>query len=113
VAQAFASQFPAAAEWFDGPFARLALGEEPNPLPWLTMIPPGHEAPPERVQLDLRAANRWQLQDAGVPSENIVVSSLCTACRTDLFFSYRREGPRTGRLMAAIGMAVASDKKSR
>jgi YfiH family protein len=109
VAQAFAGQFAPAAEWFDGPFARLALGEEPNPLPWLTMIPPGHEPPPERVQLDLRAANRWQLLDAEVPATNIAVSDLCTSCRSDLFFSYRREPsrpalPYTGRMMAVIAI---------
>jgi len=110
VAQAFSGQFAPAGEWFDGPFARLALGEEPNPLPWLTMIPPGHEAPPERVQLDLRAANRWQLLDAGVAANNIAVSGLCTACRTDLLFSYRREGPRSGRLMAVVGIAAATTR---
>ena len=104
VAQAFAGQFAPASDWFDGPFEQLALGEEPNPLPWLTMMPPGHQPPPERVQLDLRAANRWQLEDAGVAPRNIAVSTLCTACRTDLLFSYRREGVRTGRLMAAIGI---------
>jgi polyphenol oxidase len=108
VAQAFAGQFAAAAEWFDGPFERLALGEEPNPLPWLTMMPPGHEPPPERVWLDLRAANRWQLEHAGVLPRNIAVSPLCTACRTDLLFSYRREGANTGRLMAAIGIRTGS-----
>jgi hypothetical protein len=104
VAQAFLAQFPSAAQWFDGPFDRLALGEEPNFLPWLSMVPPGHEAPPERVRLDLRAANRWQLIDAGVPPRNIAVTTLCTACRTDLLFSYRREGPQTGRHMAVIGI---------
>jgi purine-nucleoside/S-methyl-5'-thioadenosine phosphorylase / adenosine deaminase len=106
VAQAFAGQFAPAAEWFDGPFARLAMGEEPNPLPWLTMTPPGHEPPPERVQLDLRAANRWQLIDAGVAAGNIATSALCTACRTDLLFSYRREGAATGRLMGVVGVRV-------
>ncbi len=104
VAQAFLGQFPLAAEWFDGPFDRLALGEEPNFLPWLSMVPPGHDAPPERVRLDLAAANRWQLADAGVRPRNITVSSLCTACRSDLFFSYRREGAHTGRHMAVIGI---------
>jgi YfiH family protein len=108
VAQAFWGQFAPAAEWFDGPFERLAMGEEPNPLPWLTMMPPGHEPPPERVNLDLRAANRWQLGDAGVAQSNIVASPLCTACRTDLLFSYRREGPGTGRSMAAIGLRAES-----
>lgn len=104
VAQAFATQFPPAAEWFDGPFEQLAYGEEPLWLPWLTMMPPGHVPPPPRVQLDLRAANRWQLTDAGVPEKQIDVSDLCTACRTDLFFSYRREGAKTGRMMAVIGL---------
>jgi len=104
VAQAFASQFPTAADWFDGPFEQLAHGEEPLWLPWLTMMPPGHVPPPPRVQLDVRASNRWQLTDAGVPERQISVSDLCTSCRTDLLFSYRREGAKTGRLMAAIGI---------
>ncbi|HLJ23391.1 MAG TPA: peptidoglycan editing factor PgeF [Candidatus Acidoferrales bacterium] len=104
VAQAFAAQFPNAAEWFDGPFEQLAHGEEPLWLPWLTMMPPGHVPPPPRVQLDLRASNRWQLLDAGVPEKQIEVSDLCTACRTDLLFSYRREGAKTGRMMAVIGI---------
>lgn len=107
VAQAFAAQFPPAAEWFDGPFEQLAHGEEPLWLPWLTMMPPGHVPPPPRVQLDLRAANRWQLIDAGVPEKNIAVSDLCTKCRPDLLFSYRREGANTGRLMAVIGIRAA------
>jgi YfiH family protein len=114
VAIAFAGQFANAADWFEGPFERLAFGDEPNPLPWLNMMPPGHQPPPPTVQLDLRAANVWQLTDAGVPSGNITASALCTACRTDLFFSYRREGPSdggprtdwpgTGRMMAAVGI---------
>jgi len=104
VAQAFSAQFRAAADWFDGPFDQLAHGEEPLWLPWLTMMPPGHVPPPPRVQLDLRAANRWQLADAGVPESAIAVSDLCTACRTDLLFSYRREGAKTGRMLAVIGV---------
>ena len=104
VAKVFLSQFAGAAEWFDGPFARLAEDDEPNPLPWLNMMPPGHQPEPERVKLDLRAANRWQLVDAGVSPRRIAVSALCTACRTDLLFSYRREGAGTGRMMAVIGI---------
>lgn len=104
VAQAFAAQFPPAADWFDGPFEQLAHGEEPLWLPWLTMMPPGHVPPPPRVQLDLRASNRWQLIDAGVLEKQISMSELCTACRTDMLFSYRREGAKTGRLIAVIGI---------
>ena len=106
VAQAFAAQFSAAGEWFDGPFERLSTGEEPNPLPWLTMMPPGREPPPERVRLDLRAANRWQLVDAGVAPANIAVSGLCTSCRSDLFFSYRKQGAATGRMLSVIGICA-------
>jgi len=104
VARSFAAQFPGAADWFDGPYEQLAYGEDPLWLPWLTMMPPGHVPPPPRVQLDLRASNRRQLIDAGVPEEQIDVSDLCTACRTDLFFSYRREGGKSGRMMSMIGV---------
>ena len=104
VAQSFAAQFSAARDWFDGPFDQLAHGEEPLWLPWLTMMPPGHVPPPPRVQLDLRAANRWQLIEAGVPESRIEVSDLCTACHTDVLFSYRREGSKTGRMMTVIGI---------
>lgn len=104
VVREFHAQFPNAREWFDGPFDALASGEnDPNWLPWLTMMPPGHPPPPPRVQLDLIAANRAILADAGVAPERISSAGYCTACRTDLFFSYRREGP-TGRLIAAIGI---------
>lgn len=105
VAREFDSQFPEARDWFDGPFDALAAGEnDPNWLPWLTMRPPGHPPPPPRVNLDLMAANRAILTNAGVPAGQIVSSGFCTACRTDLFFSYRRE-KTTGRLMAAIGIS--------
>ncbi len=104
VAQAFAAQFAEARNWFEGPFDRLASGDDPAPFPWLSMTPPGHAAPAPRVRLDLRAANRSQLEVAGVPATQITASALCTACRTDLLFSHRRERGRTGRMMAVIGI---------
>jgi polyphenol oxidase len=105
VAGQFAAKFAKAREWFEGPFDSVASGDnDPNWLPWLTMKPPGHAPPPERVHLDLIAANRSILITAGVVPQNISASGFCTACRTDLFFSYRREHT-TGRLMAAIGIA--------
>jgi polyphenol oxidase len=104
VAREFHAKFANAREWFDGPFDALASGEnDPNWLPWLTMRPPGHAPPAPTVQLDLIAANRAVLIEAGVPAENISISGFCTACRTDLFFSYRRER-NTGRMIAAIAI---------
>ncbi len=104
VAQAYASQFSQAREWFSAAFDQLASGEERSPLKWLLRTAPGHDPPPPRVQLDLIACNRWQLLDAGVAPSNIVSSELCTSCRTDLLFSYRRENGCTGRLLAVIGI---------
>jgi YfiH family protein len=56
----------------------------------------------DRLRLDLWEANRDQLIAAGVPASSIHVARLCTACHLDRFFSYRREGTRAGRLLAAI-----------
>ena len=104
VAKEFHAQFANAREWFDGPFDALASGEnDPNWLPWLTMRPPGHPPPAPTVRLDLVAANRAILIESGVPPENISASGFCTACRPDLFFSYRRE-QMTGRMVAAIAI---------
>ena len=103
VVKEFAAQFPNAKSWFDGPFDVLASGEDPNPLPWLTMMPPGHQPPPPRCYLDLKAANAALLIETAVSPKNIFISDLCTSCRFDLFFSYRRE-QRTGRMISAIGI---------
>lgn len=100
VASEFRSQFTNASDWFD----ELRTGDEPNPLQWLNMAPPGHQPPPKNVLLDLREANRAQLLDAGLLAQNIGVSGLCTACRRDLLFSYRKEAGTTGRLMSIVGI---------
>ncbi|HVS74221.1 MAG TPA: peptidoglycan editing factor PgeF [Candidatus Acidoferrales bacterium] len=104
VSHAFHAQFADAGEWFD----ELRTGDEPDPLQWLNMKPPGHQPPPKNVRLDLRAANRAQLLQAGVSAGNISVSGLCTRCQPDLFFSYRREGPRSGSLLSVIGLGSSS-----
>ena len=100
----FTAKFSNASEWFTGPFDALENGDnDSNWLPWLTMRPPGHAPPAPRAHLDLIAANRAILSGAGIAPNNIFSSDFCTACRRDLFFSYRREHT-TGRLMAAIGI---------
>jgi len=96
----FTAQFADAAEYFD----EARSGEEPNPLQWLNRMPPGHQPPPRGVHLDLRKANRSQLLAAGLRAQNIFANNLCTACRTDLFFSYRKEGPLSGRLLSVVGI---------
>lgn len=51
---------------------------------------------------DLPGANRRLLLRAGVAEEHIEMCGLCTYCRDDLFFSYRKSGGITGRHMAAV-----------
>ena len=65
-----------------------------------TATRPGH------ATVDLLKANRDQLISAGVKPERIHTAPLCTMCRTDLFFSYRKEKSvqgKVGRLMAVVG----------
>jgi YfiH family protein len=100
VATQFLSQFPDAPTYFD----EFRTGDEPNPIQWLNMMPPGHQPPPKGVLLDLRKANRSQLLVAGLRLQNIHTIELCTACRPDLLFSYRKQGPASGRLMSVIAL---------
>jgi len=60
----------------------------------------------EHACVDLVKANRVQLTAVGVKEEKIYSAPLCTMCRTDLFFSYRREKNlygKVGRLMSVVG----------
>jgi copper oxidase (laccase) domain-containing protein len=54
-----------------------------------------------RTYLDLRRVAQLELIKVGIPPENIQAIPLCTACREDLFFSYRRD-KRPGRQLSFI-----------
>ena len=68
-----------------GPLRRAFPGE------WARWVDPRG---PGKWRLDLWQANADQLTAAGVRSERIWNPRLCTGCRRDLFFSYRKEGSR-------------------
>jgi purine-nucleoside/S-methyl-5'-thioadenosine phosphorylase / adenosine deaminase len=56
-----------------------------------------------RTMLDLWAATEHQLVcEAGLDPANVHALRLCTATRLDLFYSFRREGERAGRIAAVI-----------
>jgi YfiH family protein len=58
------------------------------------------------AKVDLLRANTDQLESVGVLRKRIYVAPICTMCRTDLFFSYRKEksvNGKVGRLMAVVG----------
>jgi polyphenol oxidase len=100
VAADFSAKFSNASEFFD----ELRTGDEPNPLQWLNMMPPGHQPPPKKVLLDLKKANQLQLFESGLRPENIFVSALCTSCDVARLFSYRKESSTSGRLLSVIAL---------
>jgi hypothetical protein len=54
--------------------------------------------------VDLKAANRTQLLQAGIPSTQIALSPFSTVSDNRDYFSHRYERGTTGRLLAAIGL---------
>ncbi len=103
VREKFNSQFAYAGEVFHEVRESNPVREK-YPLLFLNARPPGHGPEETLLYLDLVAANTRQLLDAGLPAENITASPLCTSCRTDLLFSYRKEKGVVGRLMGVVGI---------
>jgi hypothetical protein len=56
-------------------------------------------------RVDLWAATAKALEELGVRQDRVVNPRLCTVCNPDLFYSYRREGPVTGRHGCAAWVA--------
>lgn len=99
----FESQFSYADELFEEVFDSNAIHIR-YPLLFLNQRAPGHGDLGPEIHLDLVEANRRQLKDAGLHSDNISVVEGCTACDTTRFFSHRAEFGKTGRMMAVIGI---------
>jgi YfiH family protein len=79
--------------------AFLSTAGQPDPADWFT--------PDDgRWRLDIWKANTAQLRAAGLPADAIHVAGHCTACRLDRYYSYRAEGPGTGRQFAGIRPAA-------
>ncbi|MEW6367443.1 MAG: peptidoglycan editing factor PgeF [Acidobacteriota bacterium] len=61
----------------------------------------------ERLYLDLAAEAWMQLEAAGLDTSRIARLDLCTRCHPELFYSYRRDGASTGRMINFVGLAGA------
>jgi hypothetical protein len=57
-----------------------------------------------RGHIDLPAANRRQLEEAGVTPERVYASNLCTMCRPQEFDSFRRDQEAAGRMYSFAGI---------
>lgn len=55
-----------------------------------------------RYHIDLWSANHYQLKQPGIPAGHIQILQECTYLRQDVFFSARREGTDTGRMVSGI-----------
>ncbi|WP_320040690.1 peptidoglycan editing factor PgeF [uncultured Desulfobacter sp.] len=62
-----------------------------------------HYKEKDRPYFDFWQISRGQLRDHGVLDEHIETMGLCTRCRTDLFYSYRKN-KATGRFAAVISL---------
>ena len=58
----------------------------------------------DRLFLDLKQVATNQLIDSQILVNNILTSGECTKCNPEKYFSYRRSGARTGRMIGVIGL---------
>jgi YfiH family protein len=79
--------------------ALVDTGAEPEVVMQVLMTKPEN-----KYRLNLQQLNREFITKAGVLSSHIEVTELCTSCSTDVFFSHRKEGGSTGRMVAWIAM---------
>ena len=56
----------------------------------------------QKVHIDLPAANLLQLQEFGIPEAQIEQSRICTYSQQEQFFSARRLGIKSGRILTGI-----------
>ncbi|GAA4715661.1 peptidoglycan editing factor PgeF [Brevibacillus fulvus] len=61
-----------------------------------------HPTEPGKYLLDLGQLNRLLLLELGLRQEQISKTNWCTSCRTDLFYSHRKEAGKTGRMASFI-----------
>ena len=67
-------------------------------------LPEVSQAVGARLHLDLRRIARLLLVAAGLRPELIFDVARCTYCESERFFSYRRDGPNTGRQWSYVGL---------
>lgn len=62
---------------------------------------------PKKKHINLRVAQRLQLEEIGIRPANIDDTPPCTMCFADRFFSYRRDGQAGGVHMGYIGLKAS------
>jgi len=60
-------------------------------------------------QFDLWAANQLQLEEIGILTQNIKIAKVCTSCNADMYYSYRAEHGKTGRMGALLALKKSEE----
>jgi YfiH family protein len=63
-----------------------------------------------KPHVDLKDFLRYQMEESGIPTSNIEIREECTVERAEDFYSYRREGDKSGRMMGLIQITGPYDK---
>ena len=58
----------------------------------------------DKYLLDLRAANRLIMLEAGIPAANIELPAICTCCNPDYLFSHRASNGQRGNMAGFLGI---------
>ena len=56
----------------------------------------------EKNHVDLWGVVKKQLVDAGISEQNIAMSSICTVCNKDIYYSYRGDNHKTGSMISVM-----------
>jgi hypothetical protein len=62
-----------------------------------------------KLYLDLARVSRRQLLECGIEETQIEDSNICTSCSVEKFFSWRREGEKTGRMISLLMLRKERD----
>jgi hypothetical protein len=69
---------------------------------FIDFFPKGVSERGGRYYLDLARINKGAALDSGVKETNIRDSNICTSCKNVEYFSYRKEGETSGRLISVM-----------
>jgi YfiH family protein len=66
------------------------------------------QQPDGSIHLDMWTALTFQLRSSGIQEEHLELAGICTVCHTNLFYSNRAEGGKTGRFTGMITLLPSS-----
>ncbi len=91
-------------------WTRYEIGEEVADQFPEVFLRPGHQE--DKYFFDLKGCLFAQALAAGITTDHVTASLHCSFDEEELFFSYRRDGAQSGRMLSVIGMRSSTENKS-